>query len=138
MRNGFAAKLGIFPGWKNTNGPVCGRLSLLSGSWRLAATTARETSYYISSRDIPAKQLMELAREHWKIESMHWIFDVTFSEDDCFLSENANRTMNALRKFALAVHKNFLAFHHKKSSIMSHMFSALLDSEILLTLLRLL
>ena len=44
---------------------------------------SRETSYYISSRDACAKQLMELVREHWKIESMHWILDVTFSEDAC-------------------------------------------------------
>ena len=34
---------------------------------------SREISYYISSRDACAKQLMLLAREHWKIESMHWI-----------------------------------------------------------------
>ena len=98
---------------------------------------SRETSYYISSQDASAKQLMELAREHWKIESMHWILDVTFSEDDCrFLSENAHKTMNALRKFALAVHKNFLAAHHKKSSIKVSMLSALLDSNLLLALLH--
>lgn len=98
---------------------------------------SRETSYYISSRDIPAKHLMELAREHWKIESMHWILDVTFSEDDCrFLSENAHKTMNALRKFALAVHKSYLAAHHKKSSIKASMLSALLDSTVLLSILR--
>ena len=55
---------------------------------------SRETSYYISSRDVCAKQLMVLAREHWKIESMHWLLDVTFSEDDCrFLSDNAHKTM---------------------------------------------
>ena len=98
---------------------------------------SRETSYYISSRDACAKQLMALAREHWKIESMHWILDVTFSEDDCrFLSENAHKTMNALRKFALAVHKNFLADHHKKASIKASMLSALLDSNLLLKLLH--
>lgn len=98
---------------------------------------SQETSYYISSCDYPPKQLMALAREHWKIESMHWLLDVTFSEDDCrFLSENAHRTMNALRKFALAVHKNFLASHHKKSSLKAHMLSALLDSNLLLSILR--
>ncbi len=85
-----------------------------------------------SSRDTCAKQLMELARKHWKIESMHWILDVTFSEDDCrFLSENAHKSMNALRKFALAVHKIFLAAHHKKSSIKASMLSTLLDSNLL-------
>ncbi len=98
---------------------------------------SRETSYYISSRDASAKQLMQLAREHWKIESMHWILDVTFSEDDCrFLNENAHKSMNALRKFALAVHKNFLAAYHKKSSIKASMLSALLDSNLLLDLLH--
>lgn len=98
---------------------------------------SRETSYYISSRDACAKELMELAREHWKIESMHWILDVTFSEDDCrFLSENAHKSMNALRKFALAVHKNFLTAHHKKSSLKASMLSALLDDDLLLDLLR--
>ena len=80
---------------------------------------------------------MELAREHWKIESMHWILDVTFSEDDCrFLSENTHKSMNALRKFALAVHKIFLAAHHKNSSIKASMLSTLLDSNLLLDLLR--
>lgn len=99
--------------------------------------SSRETSYYISSRNISAKQLMELAREHWKIESMHWILDVTFSEDDCrFLSENAHKSMNALRKFALAVHKNFLAAYRKKSSIKASMLSALLDSNLLLELIH--
>lgn len=79
---------------------------------------------------------MELAREHWKIESMHWLLDVTFSEDDSrFLCENANRTMNTLRKFALAVHKNFLAANHVKSSIKAHMISALLNPDTLLALL---
>lgn len=98
---------------------------------------SREISYYISSRDTSAKQLMELAREHWKIESMHWLLDVTFSEDNCrFLSENAHKTMNALRKFALAVHKNFLAASHSKSSIKANMLSALLDSNLLISLLR--
>ncbi len=98
---------------------------------------SKEISYYISSCDSSANRLMELAREHWKIESMHWILDVTFSEDSCrFLSENAHQSMNALRKFSLAVHKNFLAASHKKSSLKASMLSALLDSNILLSILR--
>ena len=98
---------------------------------------SRETSYYISSRDVCAKQLMMLAREHWKIESMHWILDVTFSEDSCrFLTENAHKSMNILRKFALAVHKNFLAVHNIKSSVKASMLSALIDPNLLLAILH--
>lgn len=97
----------------------------------------QEMSYYISSRDAPPRQLMELAREHWKIESMHWMLDVTFSEDSCrFLNENAHKTLNALRKFALAVHKQFLSVSHKKSSLKSSMLSALLRTDYLLAVLR--
>lgn len=96
-----------------------------------------ETSYYISSRDTSAEHLMRLAREHWKIESMHWMLDVSFSEDNCrFFSENAHKTMNAFRKFALAVHKNFLAAHHAKSSIKASMLSTLLNSTRLIEILH--
>ena len=67
-----------------------------------------EIEYYISSLDVSAERLMEIAREHWKIESMHWMLDVTFFEDQCrFSSENAQKTLNAMRKCALAVHKDF-------------------------------
>ena len=99
--------------------------------------SSRENSFYISSLDSSPERLMSLAREHWKIESMHWLLDVTFSEDDCrFLSENAHKTMNALRKFALSVHKNFLAACHKKSSVKANMLSALLNPDLLRSILR--
>ena len=42
---------------------------------------------------------MGLAREHWKIESIHWFLDVNFPEDDCrFLSENAKQATEFERK----------------------------------------
>ncbi len=98
---------------------------------------SRETSYYISSLDGEPKQLMMLVREHWKIEAMHWMLDVTFSEDDRhFLSENAHKTLNAMRKYALAVHKNFLSTTKKRSSIKSNMLSCLLDRNRFLKLLE--
>jgi len=66
---------------------------------------------------------------------MHWILDVIFSEDTCsFLGENAHKIMNALRKFSLAVHKNFLAASHNKSSLKASMLSALLDFNVLLSI----
>ena len=39
------------------------------------------TDYYSSSSDFSAQKLMEIAREHWKAESMRWILDVVLSED---------------------------------------------------------
>ena len=82
---------------------------------------------------------MGFAREQWKIEAMHWMLDVTFSEDSCrFLSESAHKTLNSLRKFALAVHKQFLSACHKKSSLKASMLSALLRTDYLCAVLQLL
>ena len=51
--------------------------------------TTTETNYYIGSVDVTAEELLRIVREHWKIESMHWLLDVVFSEDECrLLSEN--------------------------------------------------
>lgn len=98
---------------------------------------SKEISYYISSRDACPRELMNFAREHWKIDSMHWMLDVTFSEDSCrFLNENAHITLNSLRKFAFAVHKRFLSASLKKSSLKSSMLSALLRTDYLRAILR--
>lgn len=98
---------------------------------------SEETNYYISSQDNTPSKLINLARGHWKIESMHWMLDVTFSEDSCrLLSENAHRTLNALQKFALAVYKQFLAANNKKSTLNASMLSALLRHDYLSSILR--
>jgi predicted transposase YbfD/YdcC len=61
--------------------------------------TTDETCYYITSSDATAEELLRIVREHWKIESMHWILDVVFSEDECaLLSENGHKTLNMVCK----------------------------------------
>lgn len=41
-----------------------------------------EWRYYISSREMSAKDLATAARAHWGIENrLHWVLDVTFNED---------------------------------------------------------
>ena len=41
-----------------------------------------EVRYYISTRYVSGKRFAEAVRGHWGIESMHWVLDVTFREDD--------------------------------------------------------
>ncbi|MDR1236320.1 MAG: ISAs1 family transposase, partial [Holosporaceae bacterium] len=40
--------------------------------------TSTETNYYVSSLDEKPEKLLRIVREHWKIESMHWLLDVVF------------------------------------------------------------
>ncbi len=71
---------------------------------------------------------MEIAREHWRIETMHWMLDVSFNEDGSQIkSENGQKTLNALRKLAIAIHKNYLKDSGKKASIKGSMLSCLMS-----------
>jgi predicted transposase YbfD/YdcC len=101
------------------------------------AGTTDETGYYITSLDMTAAELLHISRAHWKIESMHWMLDEDFSEDDCrLLSENAQKTLNAFRKLALLIHRNFMAQQPKKRSIKSNLLRCLLSEQALLELFR--
>ena len=94
--------------------------------------TTKETGYYITSSDKDAKSLMKIARDHWRIESMHWSLDVLFSEDDSrYSSENAHICLNILRKYAFQIHKNYIAAKGKKCSVKGHLLECLLNDQLL-------
>jgi len=86
-----------------------------------------ETGYYISSLDATPEKMLSLVRSHWEIESMHWLLDVVFDEDDCgILSDGGQKTLDIFRKFALLLHKTFIAENNLKCSLKNNMFSCLL------------
>lgn len=97
---------------------------------------SRQTSYYISSAEVTSEKFLQIVREHWKIESLHWQLDVVFNEDESeYGSENAHLTLNILRKFALMKHKIYLSDKPRKSSFRGNMLKALLDEDLLLDII---
>jgi len=97
--------------------------------------TTDETCYYISSLDSSPQILLNTVRDHWKIESMHWLLDVVFSEDaHVTSSENAHKTLNILRKFALLLHKTYIQEHKLKISLKNSMLDCLMDDVLILNL----
>ena len=93
--------------------------------------TTEETSYYITSLPCNAKHLLNIARAHWKVESMHWSLDVIWHEDASgLLSENGLKTLNSFRKLALLAHKRYVATLPKKRSVKSNVLSALLNDSV--------
>jgi predicted transposase YbfD/YdcC len=107
---------------------------------RITVTKGRrtdETGYYITSLDVSAEELLRISREHWKVESMHWLLDVTFSEDACKVeSENGNKTLNILRKLALLVHRQHLAKQTKKISVKANLLKCLISEDRLIELIE--
>ena len=83
-----------------------------------------EIRYYILSRYLSGKRFAEAVRGHWGIESMHWVLDVTFREDD---SRTRERTLGAnlswLRRFAVTLLKR----HPVKDSIRGKMIRCLMN-----------
>ena len=41
----------------------------------------RDTRYFIASAQLSPERAAEAIRNHWGIESMHWVLDVIFKED---------------------------------------------------------
>lgn len=71
--------------------------------------STEEKSYYITSVMDEPHNLMKYARNHWKIESMHWILDVNFKEDNCPVrSENTQKILNIMRKLAIKLHSDYI------------------------------
>lgn len=96
----------------------------------------REVSYYISSSQASAKKQLAVVREHWMIESLHWLLDVVFSEDECrFSSDNAHLTLNSFRKYALALHKSYMATLPKKGTIKDSLRDCMFNENLLLKVL---
>lgn len=61
-----------------------------------------EERFYITSSTTTAKKLSNAIRQHWGVESMHWILDVTFGDDQSRVRKgNAPQNMAVIKKSAL-------------------------------------
>ena len=67
--------------------------------WR--GTVTEETRYFISSASLSPERAAEAIRAHWGIESMHWVLDVIFKEDQSRLRRgHGAQNMALVRRLA--------------------------------------
>jgi predicted transposase YbfD/YdcC len=93
-----------------------------------------EARYYISTRYLSGKRFAEAVRNHWGIESMHWVLDVTFREDDSRTRERTlANNLSWLRRFAVTLLKR----HPKTDSIRGKMLSCGYNTDFLEEVLEL-
>ncbi len=73
-----------------------------------------EVSYYISSLEGDLEHLSQVIRNHWLIESHHWVLDVTFKEDEGLIyAEDGAKSMALFKLMWL----NLIKAHPSKDSI---------------------
>lgn len=88
--------------------------------------------YFILSKYVSAKKLLEIVRSHWTVENqMHWVLDVVFAEDRSRArKDNAPENLAVLRRLAL----NVLRTHPEQISMRRKMNAAAWDDDFLLSL----
>ena len=87
-----------------------------------------EVRYYIASRYLSGKRFSEAVRGHWSIESMHWILDVTFREDESRTRERTlGNNLSWLRRFAVTLLKR----HPIEDSIRGKMIRCMMNNNFL-------
>jgi predicted transposase YbfD/YdcC len=93
-----------------------------------------ETRFYILSRYLSGKWFSEAVRGHWGIESMHWVLDVNFREDDSRTRERTlGNNLSWLRRFAVTLLKR----HPINDSLRGKMVRCLMNTEFLTEVLTL-
>lgn len=126
MRNSTLAQRHKFPGIA-----AVGRIT----SWRRCKGKPAAkpfVRYFILSKYVSAKKLLEIVRSHWSVENqMHWVLDVVFAEDRSRVrKDNAPEILAILRRLAL----NILRMHPEQISMRRKINAAAWDDDFLLSL----
>lgn len=92
-----------------------------------------EYRYYISSKELSSTKAGQAVREHWGIESMHWVLDVTMDEDNCQIyKDHGAENLSCLRHISL----NMLRAEATKLSIIGKQKRCMMNTSMLEQVLR--
>lgn len=92
-----------------------------------------EYRYYISSKLLSAEQTASAVREHWRIESMHWVLDVTMAEDASQIyKDHGAENLSCLRHIGL----NMLRAEPTKLSIFGKQKRCMMNTAMVEAVLR--
>ena len=92
-----------------------------------------DTRYFISSAPPNTERIATAVRAHWGIESMHWLLDVAFGDDQSrYRSGHGAKNMAVVRRFALGL----VRANSRKGSVKTRRKSASWDPNYLLEILQ--
>ncbi|MCC0033916.1 ISAs1 family transposase [Pseudaminobacter salicylatoxidans] len=106
---------------------------MVDSETEIDAKVERETRFYITSSADGADKLGDVVRRHWSVESMHWLMDCVFRDDECRV-----RTDHAPANFTTIKHMahNLLRRHPAKLSMTSKRLSAGWNEDFLVSIIK--
>jgi predicted transposase YbfD/YdcC len=80
-------------------------LVMIESTREIKDQVTTERRYFVSSMEPDASRHLGAVRSHWSIEnSLHWVLDVVFKEDDCKVRDKAAaENLSIMRKCALTL-----------------------------------
>lgn len=121
-------------GWlqERHNWPGLKAVVMVESERRIDANAERETRLYITSSTDNADKLGDVVRRHWSVESMHWLMDCLFRDDECRV-----RTEHAPANFATIRHiaHNLLRRNPAKHSMTTKRLKAAWNEDFLVSLI---
>lgn len=109
-------------------------ITMVVSERRLWNKTTKAVRFYISSVENNAEKIAKAIRSHWGIENkLHWILDVTFSEDASRIrKDNSPENFALLRRLAVNLLKQETTF---KGSLKMKRYKAAMDNNYLVKIL---
>lgn len=80
----------------------------------------KEISCYLSSKNTTAEKLLSYTRNHWQVESFHWLLDMNYDEDESrVINKNSQEYLNIIRKYSIAILKRYIENNDVKRKTLS-------------------
>jgi predicted transposase YbfD/YdcC len=121
-------------GWlqERHNWPGLKAVGMVESERQIDAKVERDTRFYITSSTDQADKLGQVVRRHWSVESMHWLMDCLFRDDECRV-----RTEHAPANFTTIKHiaHNLLRRHPAKLSMTNKRLKAGWNEQFLVSLI---
>lgn len=106
-------------------------------SFTMKSSTTEQWHYYISSKPLSPEDLLRHARGEWSVETMHWLLDVHFAEDDCRVQdENTQKVLNMIRKIIINCLRTYKNKTNSQKAFSNIMLDCLIEPTLILEIIN--
>lgn len=98
----------------------------------------KEISCYLSSKNTTAEKLLSYTRNHWQVESFHWLLDMNYDEDESrVINKNSQECLNIIRKYSISILKRYIENNDvKRKTISANMRKCMMNEDYLESVLK--